>query len=53
MLRLSVGPELFYYLLRVLDETGYFNASLYSPFSIAGIETLGYEIAEQMRALHG
>ncbi len=53
VLRLSVGPELFYYLLRVLDETGYFNASLYSPFSIAGIETLGYEIAEQMRAQHG
>ena len=45
----SVGPELFYYLLRVLEETGFFNASLYTPLSIAGIETLGYEIAEQCR----
>ena len=49
----SVGPELFYYLLRVLEETGYFNASLYTPLSIAGIETLGYEIAEQCRERYG
>ena len=49
----SVGPELFYYLLLALEETGYFNASLYTPLSIAGIETLGYEIAEQCRERHG
>lgn len=49
----SVGPELFYVLLRTLEETGYFNASLYTPFSVAGIETLGVEIAEQTRALTG
>ena len=49
VLRLSVGPELFYMFLRVLEETGYFNASLYSPYSILGMETLGYELAEQVR----
>jgi cysteine synthase len=49
VIRLSVGPELFYVFLRVLKETGYFNASLYTPYSIVGIETLGYEIAVQTR----
>lgn len=49
----TVGPELFYVLLRTLEETGYFNASLYTPFSIAGIETLGFEIANEIRALCG
>lgn len=48
VIRLSVGPELFYVLLRVLKETGYFNASLYTPYSIRGIETLGYEVAQQV-----
>jgi 2-amino-4-ketopentanoate thiolase beta subunit len=49
VIQTSVGPELFYVLLRVLEQTGYFNASLYTPFSVAGIETLGVEIAEQVR----
>lgn len=49
----TVGPELFYMALRLMEETGYFNASLYTPFSIAGIETLGMEIAEQVRAVAG
>jgi len=49
VIQLTVGPELFYTFLRVLEDTGYFNASLYSPFGIAGIETLGYEIAMQCR----
>lgn len=49
----SVGPELFYVLLATLEDTGYFNASLYTPFSVGGIETLGVEIAEQTRALTG
>lgn len=53
VLQLSVGPELFYTFLSVLEDTGYFNASLYSPFGIAGIETLGYEIAMQCRELIG
>jgi len=53
VLQLSVGPELFYMFLLVLEETGYFNASLYTPFSIAGIETLGTEIVEQIRELAG
>lgn len=53
VIRLSVGPELFYVFLRVLQETGYFNASLYTPFSILGIETLGYELAEQAREQTG
>lgn len=49
VIRLSVGPELFYVFLCVLQETGYFNASLYTPYSILGIETLGYELAGQVR----
>jgi len=53
VIQTTVGPELFYLLLRVLEETGYFNASLYTPFSIRGIETLGAEIAEDTRALCG
>jgi cysteine synthase len=53
VIRLSVGPELFYVFLRVLKETGYFNASLYTPYSIRGIETLGYEVAQQVRERTG
>ncbi len=49
VIRLSVGPELFYTYLKVLEDTGYYNASLYSSYGIAGVETLGYEIAEQCR----
>ena len=49
VLQLSVGPELFYVFLKVLEETGYFNASLYTPFGIAGVETLGFEIINQLR----
>lgn len=48
VIQLSVGPELFYTFLKLLDETGYFNASLYSPYGIKGIETLGHEIAEEL-----
>jgi cysteine synthase len=47
VIQLSVGPELFYEFLNILDETKYFNASLYSPYGIKGIETLGYEIADE------
>jgi 2-amino-4-ketopentanoate thiolase beta subunit len=53
VVQLSVGPELFYTFLALLEETGYFNASLYSTFGIAGVETLGYEIAMQCRELLG
>ncbi|MDX9990736.1 MAG: 2-amino-4-oxopentanoate thiolase subunit OrtB [Anaerolineales bacterium] len=53
VLKLSVGPELFYMLLRTLEETGFFNASLYTPFGIRGVETLGIEIVEQVRARCG
>ncbi|WAG60738.1 2-amino-4-oxopentanoate thiolase subunit OrtB [Clostridium estertheticum] len=49
VVRLSVGPELFYTYLKILEDTGYYNASLYSSYGVAGIETLGYEIAEQCR----
>jgi 2-amino-4-ketopentanoate thiolase beta subunit len=49
----TVGPELFYLFLRLLDETGYFNASLYTPYSVVGIETLGAEIVDDMRRLTG
>jgi cysteine synthase len=53
VLQTTVGPELFYVLLRTLEETGYFNASLYTPFSVVGIETLGAEIAQDARELAG
>lgn len=53
VIQLSVGPELFHTFLLTLEETGYFNASLYSSFGIAGIETLGYEIAEETRRRFG
>jgi cysteine synthase len=53
VLRLSVGPELFYVFLRVIEDTGYFNASLYTPFSILGIETLGHEIAREIKERTG
>jgi len=53
VLRLSVGPELFYVFLTVLEETHFFNASLYTPFSILGIESLGYEIAMDVKELTG
>ena len=49
VVQLTVGPELFYQFLLLLEETGYFNASLYTPFGIAGVETLGYELSMQMR----
>lgn len=53
VMQLSVGPELFYVFLQLLEETGFFNASLYTPFGIAGVETLGWELAEQTQALTG
>ena len=53
VVQLTVGPELFYMYLRILEETGYFNASLYSHFGISGVETLGWEIAEQVKEKEG
>ena len=53
VLKLTVGPELFYMLLRTLEETGYFNASLYTPFGIRGVESLGFEIANQVMQEYG
>ncbi len=53
VLQLTVGPELFYTFLKVLEETGFFNASLYTPFAIAGIETLGFEIAQELKEREG
>jgi hypothetical protein len=35
-------------MLRVLEETGFFSASLYVPSSVKGIETLGCELAQQV-----
>ncbi|MEW6273677.1 MAG: 2-amino-4-oxopentanoate thiolase subunit OrtB [Bacillota bacterium] len=51
--KLTVGPELFYINLLLLEQTGYFNASLYTPYSILGIETLGYEIGSECLARFG
>jgi 2-amino-4-ketopentanoate thiolase beta subunit len=53
VVQMTVGPELFSHMLELLDETGYFAASLYSSFGISGIETLGLEIAEEMLAVTG
>ncbi len=53
VVQLTVGPELFYKFILMLEETGYFNASLYSPFGIAGVETLGYELSMQCRQRFG
>ena len=53
VIQLTVGPELFYTFLLLLEETGYFNASLYTPFGIAGVETLGYELAQDFREREG
>ena len=49
----TVGPELFYMLLRTLEETGFFSASLNIPASVKGIETLGYELAQQVKQREG
>lgn len=53
VIQLSVGPELFYTFLKLLEETGFFNASLYTPYAIQGVETLGYEIIEDALKLTG
>ena len=53
VIQLSVGPELFYSFLMLLEETGFFNASLYTAFAIAGVETLGYELSMQFREKEG
>jgi cysteine synthase len=53
VVQLSVGPELFYSLLKLIEETNYFNASLYTPYGIKGIETLGHEIANDVKELTG
>jgi cysteine synthase len=53
VVQMTVGPELFTHMLQLLDETGYFAASLYSSFGVSGIETLGAEIAHEMTALTG
>ena len=51
--QLGVGPELFQIQLDVLEDTGFYNGSLYTPHAVAGIETLGWEIAQQTREIFG
>ncbi len=53
VIQMTVGPELFSHMLELLDQTGYFAASLYSSFGVSGIETLGAEIAAEMVELTG
>ena len=53
VVQMTVGPELFSHMLELLEETGYLSASLYSPFGVSGIESLGAELAEEMIALTG
>ena len=49
VIKLTVGPELFYIHLLTLEQTGFFNSSLYTPFAVKGVETLGIEIAHQVQ----
>ncbi len=49
VIQMTVGPELFYKALSLLEDTKFFNASLYTPYAIAGVETLGFELVEQVR----
>lgn len=51
VVQLTVGPELFNVSLKLLEDTKYFNASLYTPYGIKGIETLGIEVIEDCLAL--
>jgi len=37
----------------MLDDTGYYNASLYSTYGVSGVESLGYEIAINCREKFG
>ncbi len=53
VVQLSVGPELFYKFLLLLEETKFFNASLYTPYGIMGIESLGAELVEDCMAQTG
>jgi cystathionine beta-synthase len=53
VIQMTVGPELFFHMVELLDQTGYFAASLYSSFGVSGIETLGLEISREMRARTG
>ena len=53
VVQMTVGPELFFHMLELLEETGYFAASLYSSFGVSGIETLGAEIVHDMADLTG
>lgn len=53
VVQMTVGPELFFHMLELLESTGYLSASLYSPFGVSGIESLGAELAEEMTALTG
>ena len=53
VVQLSVGPELFYKFLLLLEETKYFNASLYTPYGVMGIESLGAELIEDSLKLTG
>jgi len=53
VVQMTVGPELFFHMVELLDQTGYFAASLYSSFGVSGIETLGLEISREMRERTG
>ncbi|XMB72801.1 2-amino-4-oxopentanoate thiolase subunit OrtB [Mycoplasmatota bacterium WC30] len=53
VVQLSVGPELFYKFLLLLEETKFFNASLYTPYGVMGIESLGAELVEDCIKING
>ena len=53
VIKLTVGPELFYIHLLTLEETGFFNSSLYTPFAVKGVESLGWEIGNEVKDRYG
>lgn len=53
VIQTTVGPELFYQALSIMEQTNFFNASLYSTYGISGVESLGYEIAVECKNKYG
>jgi cysteine synthase len=53
VIRLSVGPELFYVFLQILFFNDTATTEIYTPYSIIGIESLGYELALQTKEAIG
>ena len=53
VVQLTVGPELFFHMVELLDMTGYFAASLYSSSASAASRPWAWRSRSEMRALTG